>query len=214
MKEKGFTIIELIETLGIIAILGAIALPLYNKYTTKTRVTEALHAGQVYARKVQSEAGGGGDAGEIPVLEYATISRTGSGNVIRVEIALKTEIDSDVVFRSNEMAGGKALVLIPESAGGAGRWVCRTDLPSAFTPKVCTYSATPGAVRWSAGDDACWNQAYADAAGSGNGWVVGLTTGTTPWQKTKAIEFAASNTITAPSGWPSFAVGNFRCTSI
>ena len=62
--------------------------------------------------------------------------------------------------------------------------------------------------------DACWNQAYADAAGSGNGWVVGLTTGTTPWQKTKAIEFAASNTITAPSGWPSFAVGNFRCTSI
>jgi prepilin-type N-terminal cleavage/methylation domain-containing protein len=72
MKQKGFGIIELMVVLGIIAILGGIALPQYNKYVTRARITEALHAGQVYARKVESEAAGGGSAGTEPTVDLAT----------------------------------------------------------------------------------------------------------------------------------------------
>jgi type IV pilus assembly protein PilA len=39
MKQKGFGLMELLVVVGIIAILGAIALPQYNKYVTKTRIT-------------------------------------------------------------------------------------------------------------------------------------------------------------------------------
>ncbi len=42
MKQKGFGIIELMVVLGIIAILGGIALPQYNKYVTRARVTVTI----------------------------------------------------------------------------------------------------------------------------------------------------------------------------
>ncbi|SVC91827.1 uncharacterized protein METZ01_LOCUS344681, partial [marine metagenome] len=105
MKQKGFGIIELMVVLGIIAILGAIALPQYNKYVTKTRITEALHHGQVYARKYESESAGGGGAGDIPILDHATISITGSGADTRVNVILKDSIDSQVLIDSDDTAG-------------------------------------------------------------------------------------------------------------
>ena len=165
MKQKGFTIIELMVTLGIIAILGAIAVPQYNKYVTKTRITEALHHAQVYARKYESEAAGGGDAGTIPTLEHATISISGSDADTRVNATLKDSIDSQVLIDSDDTAGGKVLELGLEGSSGATRWVCKTNLSASKMPKVCTYSADAGAglpVAWADRDPsdasltACW----------------------------------------------------------
>ena len=41
-NQKGFTLIELMIVIAIIAILAAIALPAYNNYTAKSQVTEAV----------------------------------------------------------------------------------------------------------------------------------------------------------------------------
>ena len=165
MKQKGFGIIELMVTLGIIAILGAIALPQYNKYVTKTRVTEALHHAQVYARKYESEAAGGGDAGTIPTLEHATISKSGSDADTRVNVTLKDSIDSQVLIDSDDTAGGKILELGLMGGSGSTRWECKTNLSARLMPKVCTYSADAGAglpAAWADRDTsdasltACW----------------------------------------------------------
>ena len=183
MKQKGFGLMELLVVVGIIAILGAIALPQYNKYVTKTRIAEALHAGQVYARKVESEAAGGGSAGTEPTVDLATITRTGSGADTRVNIALSEDIDSQALIASDEadLAGGKVLVLTPTGTSEAIRWACTSNLPASKMPKVCTFDDSAGGpTAWAslsdedkASNTACWDQAVGDRADDGNGWVVG-----------------------------------------
>jgi type IV pilus assembly protein PilE len=41
-RQRGFTIIELLITIVIISILAAIALPAYNDYTQRAKITEAF----------------------------------------------------------------------------------------------------------------------------------------------------------------------------
>ena len=183
MKQKGFGLMELLVVVGIIAILGAIALPQYNKYVTKTRIAEALHAGQVYARKVESEAAGGGSAGTEPTVDLATITRTGSGADTRVNITLSEDIDSQALITSDEadLAGGKVLVLTPTGTSETIRWACTSNLPASKMPKVCTFDAGAGGPQpgdpWVAGKmgdaTACWDWTKDDVTLRAKGWVVG-----------------------------------------
>jgi type IV pilus assembly protein PilE len=41
---NGFTLLELLTVVGIIAILGAISVPFYNDYVTRSKITEATSA--------------------------------------------------------------------------------------------------------------------------------------------------------------------------
>ena len=134
--QKGFTLIELMIVIAIIGILAALALPAYQDYTIRAKVTEGL---SLASGGKTSVAEFFASNGALPVTNAeAGMSPAGdiSGNSVEsVEVGANGVIE--VTFSSPPI-NNSTLTLAPTTSGGKLTWDCTggTLIPK-YRPSSC-----------------------------------------------------------------------------
>ena len=152
--QKGFTLIELMIVVAIIGILAAIALPAYQDYTKRAKMSEVILAASA-CRTTVSEVYQSGNSASAPAAnawgcentagsasKYVATVKTDTAGVITVTTRgfNDTAIDGKDVILTPQDAGGAALTASDIGAKNPASWKCGPasgGIPTKFLPATC-----------------------------------------------------------------------------
>ena len=139
-KQKGFTLIELMIVVAIVGILAAIAIPAYQDYTIRARVTEGLSMASaakvtVAENAMSGTAFGAGWTAPSPTENVSDVTIDSSNGNITITFASAVESGKNLVLAP--LSGGSALQA-NTPPGNSISWTCTTGtLNQRYRPANC-----------------------------------------------------------------------------
>ena len=129
--QKGFTLIELMIVVAIIGILAAVALPAYQDYTIRARVSELILAGSS-AKTALSE--GIQTYGSWAAGWTSSITISATGMISSASINQTTGV---ITVTGNAPTSGSIVTMIPQTTTDNKLvWSC-TGTPAKYMPASC-----------------------------------------------------------------------------
>ena len=149
--QKGFTLIELMIVVAIIGILAAIAIPAYQDYTVRAKVTEGLSLASP-AKAIVAENASNGQPLELGYDGASTenvsgVAITPATGVITVTFTAKAGGAANAntliltpTYKANATGTETALAAATVPTG-AIEWACTGTMPNKYLPANCRTAA-------------------------------------------------------------------------
>ncbi len=156
--QKGFTLIELMIVVAIIGILAAVALPAYQDYTVRAKVSEVI-LGASACRTSITEVYQSNNIASLPVggkwgCEFAAGASSGPTKyVASIETTERGDIRVLVQGLTPNITAGSYVSMTPtiNAAGtSVSGWDCGPtgNMPAKFLPGSCRATITPLGATW------------------------------------------------------------------